>query len=103
MINLDRDKEYNVIIRMEGYKETTVFINNTFDPLFLGNILCGGIVGMVVDAATGAMWELEPDMIHISLATASLIDGSTQTYAVFRALDADGNLRTMSVPLIKES
>jgi hypothetical protein len=103
MVNLDREHDYNVVVKMEGYQESSVFINNEFDALFLGNILCGGIIGMGVDVLTGAMWKLDPDMIHVSLATASLMDGSTQMYAVFRTSDSDGNIRSVILPLIKES
>lgn len=34
-------------------------INSSLDPWYFGNILFGGLIGMVIiDPATGAMWEL---------------------------------------------
>ncbi|MDP8237445.1 MAG: hypothetical protein P9X24_00010 [Candidatus Hatepunaea meridiana] len=73
--------------------------SQTFNMWFVGNLICGGILGMIVDYVSGAMWHLEPNMIHVELVTAYK-DGKMQRYAVLGALDDEGQLRTLAVPLI---
>jgi hypothetical protein len=99
-VELDRDRSYDVFVNLEGYQQSVVHISREFDALYLGNIICGGIIGLIIDAANGAMYKLEPESINVTLVTASLDGYSKKTYAVLRTLDAEGQLRTMVVPLI---
>lgn len=50
---------------------------------YMGNILIGGLVGMlVVDPASGAMWSL-PDNVNANLTPlASVSDGNGKTVAI---------------------
>ncbi len=100
-VELKRKYSYQVSIALPGYREENVYIDNNFNAWYLGNIICGGLIGLVIDAINGAMYTLEPDMISVSLVTAYAPDGSRGEYAVFRALDDLGQLRVMFVPLIK--
>jgi len=96
---LPRNKEYTVVVRMVGYKDQELYINREFNAWFVGNLLCGGIVGIVIDAVDGAMWNLDPDMIHVELVK-TLADGRINTYAVIGAIDDQGQLRTIAIPMI---
>lgn len=100
---LSKKKEYVVTVKMDGYKESTVMVNQSFEAWTIGNILCGGVIGLIIDAVDGAMWKLEPDQIMVTMATASLENGETRLYAVYYAMDSEGQLRSMSVPMIKEA
>lgn len=40
-------------------------LNAKIDPWYVGNILFGGIIGLLVDPATGAMWKL-PNEVHLN-------------------------------------
>lgn len=102
-VKLPKKKEYIVTIDMQGYKTSTVQITQTMEGWFWGNLICGGVLGMVIDYATGAMWNLEPEQVSVSLVTASLNGADTRTYAVFMAVDEDGNLRSLAVPLIRDN
>lgn len=44
----------------------TQSLDATIDPWYAGNILFGGIIGGLIDPATGAMWKLpkEVSLIH---------------------------------------
>ena len=54
---------YRLSFSKDGYQDTTVNLNARLDPWYLGNILFGGLVGLlVIDPLTGAMWELEEDI-----------------------------------------
>jgi len=47
----------SVLCRKYGYVDTAGTIGSGFQPMTLGNILLGGIVGVVIDASTGAMTQ----------------------------------------------
>lgn len=102
-VKLPKKAEYVVTMNLKGYKETKVQLTQSLQGWFWGNLICGGVVGMVIDWATGAMWDLEPGQVSVTLATASAGGHDSRTYAVFMAYDQDGNLRSLSVPLIRES
>ena len=46
-----------VLCRKEGFDDTTGVIGSEFQAMTLGNILLGGVIGVVVDAASGAMMK----------------------------------------------
>ncbi|MCK4223619.1 MAG: hypothetical protein KAX39_00460 [candidate division Zixibacteria bacterium] len=98
---LKRKQEYDVFINLAGYQEAKVHISKEFDATYLGNLICGGVIGLIIDAVNGAMYKLEPDMIHITLVTALFDEHTSETYAVFRAMDSDGQLRTLVIPLVR--
>lgn len=59
---------YTVHISEEGYKEQTLPINFKIDGWYFGNLLLGGVVGMlIVDPATGAMYKIEEEYMNINL------------------------------------
>jgi hypothetical protein len=99
-VNLKRINKYIVTVNLDGYKENSVMIDQTLNMYIVGNILCGGIPGLVVDALTGAMWVLEPEQIVITLELASLENGTEELYAVVSYL-GDNNQR-QSIPVLLE-
>lgn len=53
--------KYSVDFEKEGYLTTTQSLDASLDGWYFGNILLGGLIGMLlVDPVTGAMWKL-PD------------------------------------------
>lgn len=58
---------YTLILNKEGYKEKTVIIDSSIDGWYFGNILFGGVLGLlIIDPATGAMFKL-PERSETSL------------------------------------
>jgi hypothetical protein len=58
---------YTVAFHKDGYDDKQIVINSTMDGWYIGNILLGGLIGMlIVDPATGAMWKL-PETESVSL------------------------------------
>jgi hypothetical protein len=47
---------YTATIEAPGYQPVCVPIGSTVNPWILGNIVIGGIPGLIVDNATGAVW-----------------------------------------------
>lgn len=71
-----RGQSYTVSFKLEGYQSTELVLRPTLSGWYLGNIVFGGLLGIiVVDPLTGAMWNLTPDKIDHSLhaSQASLI------------------------------
>jgi hypothetical protein len=56
-------KEYAVTIEMDGYFPYEMKIKRELDGWFIGNIILGGLIGIIIDAADGAMYKLTPDQI----------------------------------------
>jgi hypothetical protein len=52
----------------DGYMRRDVRLERQMSGWYLGNILIGGIIGLVVDAANGAMWNRTPGKVEASLA-----------------------------------
>ncbi len=64
---IDKDKDVvSVTCEKEGYQETASVLASQFQAMTLGNILIGGIIGVAIDAGTGAMNEYPP-MVSVAL------------------------------------
>jgi hypothetical protein len=95
-------KDLSVDCRKEGYTPAAGKVASKFHPMTFGNILFGGIIGLGVDAASGAMTEYD-EMITVRLTpaefpTESERDGffnamrdeiSTQTAKALEQLDKE--------------
>lgn len=58
---------YTITFKKDGYADKVYVIESSLDGWYWGNILFGGLIGMlIVDPATGAMWKL-PESQHITL------------------------------------
>jgi len=68
---LARKGEYRVVISKEGYKTTEVEIGNRISGAggagMAGNLLIGGVVGAVIDSSSGAMKDLTPNPVVVTL------------------------------------
>ena len=60
---------YTISVEKDGFMTGTHTLKSTVDGWYFGNILLGGIAGMlVVDPLTGAMYRL-PEIVNVPLAT----------------------------------
>jgi hypothetical protein len=55
-------KDLTVKCELEGYLETEGTIESDFQAMTLGNVILGGLVGVAVDAASGAMSKYEANV-----------------------------------------
>lgn len=77
--------EYQATFRKEGYKTKVFPIKFEVDGWYVGNILFGGVIGLlIVDPATGAMYKPEREFIVAVLdeLTASNQGKSLQIYSL---------------------
>ena len=81
-----------------GYAGQTLVISRQFNAWFVGNIIFGGIPGGVVDAITGAMWNLEPSLLAVTLEQVSA-RGQQRLQVVITSLDARTRGQTLRIPI----
>ena len=62
-------EEYEVRFAKDGFEESTVTVSASPNGWYIGgNILIGGLIGwLIVDPATGAMYNLSPDKVSAEL------------------------------------
>ena len=54
-----KGETYKLILNKDGYDEKTIEIQSAVDGWYFGNIIFGGLIGLlIVDPATGAMFKL---------------------------------------------
>ncbi|GAB4237627.1 MAG: hypothetical protein Tsb0034_12840 [Ekhidna sp.] len=83
-------QEYQVKIAMEGYYPYEVKIKREMDGWFLGNILFGGIIGIIIDAANGSMYKLTPDQVIAQMGKSTAMNRSDDSNLVISvALEID--------------
>jgi hypothetical protein len=59
-LTLSKSKNDVVIVcNKDGFNEATAVLNSDFESMTLGNLLLGGVIGVGVDAATGALNEYD--------------------------------------------
>jgi hypothetical protein len=70
-IQVNRNSDLQVTFEMEGYEPEVVALTkeiaNTGAAGFAGNILLGGLIGMGVDAASGAPLDHKPNPVIVTL------------------------------------
>ena len=70
--DMSRKAEFRVSITKEGYKpfegSVTHKVASAGGAGFAGNVLVGGLIGMTVDANSGAMNDLYPNPLNVTLA-----------------------------------
>jgi hypothetical protein len=60
--------KYTATIESPGFAPSEVAIGSKVNPWILGNIVIGGVPGLIVDNATGAAWQPSRSEIHTQLA-----------------------------------
>lgn len=72
-------EKYKITFKKDGFPERNINFDARLDGWYLGNILFGGLLGiLIVDPATGAMWTLD-NKIKVSLDTGKRLDFAPST------------------------
>ena len=66
---LSRGSSQSLQVSKAGYETKTVVLGSKFNGWFLANLIFGGIIGMIVDIATGAIVWVDPESVMVRLAT----------------------------------
>ena len=86
-----KGETFTIILDKEGYSPKVFTLNSSLDGWYWGNILFGGLVGMlIVDPVTGAMYNL-PDRVDISIDQSQAFKGGNRdiTLATIDSLSSE--------------
>jgi len=62
-----KEGPYQITFALDGYEPYTVTLTKGTNGWVWGNLIIGGIIGLVVDMSTGAHEKLSPDELHANL------------------------------------
>lgn len=71
-VELARGERHTVVMSLEGYETEEIALEQRVNGWVWGNILVGGLIGLVVDASTGAMYRIDPETLRTRLEPAEL-------------------------------
>ncbi len=63
--NLVRKRRHEIQFKKDGYPDITKGTTRGFNWWYTGNIIFGGIIGLIVDPITGAMYKIKPQEIFV--------------------------------------
>ncbi|MES1944800.1 hypothetical protein PC39_11812 [Salinisphaera sp. PC39] len=66
-LSLKRKKRHVITVSLPGYRNREIALERRVDGWVWGNIILGGLIGLVIDASTGAMYRIEPDRLRAQL------------------------------------
>ncbi|MGH7273740.1 MAG: PEGA domain-containing protein, partial [Nitrospiria bacterium] len=64
---LKRERSYSVKLEKDGYEPATATVEKSMSWWLAGNIVFGGLIGLLVDFTTGAAYTLEPERVLVQL------------------------------------
>lgn len=65
--NLKRKSSHSIDLSMSGYQPQSRMLHAGMNQWIWGNLLIGGLIGMVIDFSSGASNQLSPDEVHADL------------------------------------
>lgn len=87
--SLKRNQEYNLVIKLDGYQQYETLISKEFNAWYLGNILFGGIIGLIIDPITGALYKLSPEELNAQLDNGTAFSSKGKNIYLAVSLDID--------------
>lgn len=64
IVDLKRKDSHMIRIDLEGYQTYETVLTRKTSGWVWGNIVFGGLIGLVIDATAGGMYKLTPEQIH---------------------------------------
>ena len=90
-IKLARKSEHSVMLKLDGYQTYETKLTKKFNGWYIGNILIGGIIGLIIDPITGAMYNLSPDQVNAQMNKGTAFRNNGKDVYVAVALNIDTN------------
>jgi len=66
-VELKRDQNHSFVFHKDGYQDTSATVTSGTSGWVWGNLLAGGIIGGVVDFATGAAYKFSDDTLTVNM------------------------------------
>jgi hypothetical protein len=82
-----KPEQYKVVITKDGFADKEITITGTLNGWYIGNIIFGGLIGMLlVDPATGAMYAM-PETVEATLDGKKQATAPTSTLTIMSTAD----------------
>ncbi|MBJ2173056.1 PEGA domain-containing protein [Aureibaculum sp. A20] len=88
---LKRNQEYQLIVKLDGYKSYETKLVKKFNAWYIGNVLIGGTIGLIIDPITGAMFKLKPEEIDGDLKSGTTLKTKNGNIYVNISMEIDPN------------
>ena len=62
-----RKSDFELLLTLDGYKIVNNVYTKEINPVIIGNLLIGGIPGLVIDVLSGASYKFSPDRLYFQL------------------------------------
>lgn len=98
-ITLSKGSDYMVKIDFAGYQSENIIIRRDIAGWFWGNLLLGGVIGMVIDYGTNNMWTHSPSNINIDLTKLSSLPETISIEYPVTLLMEDGTKVVKYLPI----
>ena len=101
-LKLSRNGSYLVSVSLPGYQKQEIPISAAgMNNWVWGNIIFGGIFGVIIDACDGAAKNLEPGEINVKLVTVTTSKANLPAgvYTVLFTATPDGKIHNLAFPL----
>jgi hypothetical protein len=89
VLRLERKSEHTVRLDLAGYAPFEMQLKKRLSGWVWGNIVFGGIIGVIVDGTTGAMYRLSPGEVDGALETRTAVIDGQQTIQIAIVMTAD--------------
>ncbi|OAB63154.1 hypothetical protein AY599_22760 [Leptolyngbya valderiana BDU 20041] len=66
-LELKRNRSHTLNFSLEGYENQTTTVRSGLSGWVFGNIIFGGIPGLIIDLVTGGWGNLEPNQVTVQL------------------------------------
>lgn len=90
---IPRRPGFDVTVSMDGYVSQTLTVDSGMSSgggvALAGNVLIGGVIGAGVDAASGALNDLTPNPLHVTLLTPAQHAAAERAAAAAAAASAE--------------
>jgi hypothetical protein len=64
---ITRSQTHTIVIKLDGYQNYELKMTRKFNGWYIGNLFFGGIIGLIVDPITGAIFNLSPAEVRAPL------------------------------------
>lgn len=97
--SLNAKSDYIVRVELSGYEPVEVTLTRQFNMWVIGNLICGGIPGLIIDFLSGAINTLDPQDIMVTLESMQTGMGEEEIVVAFYALDDSGEVVRYYTPM----
>ena len=90
--DLKRNQEYQLVLKLDGFKTYETKLERKFNAWYIGNIFIGGLVGIIIDPITGAMYKLKPEQIDGNLKSGTTYKTENGNVLIKISMESDPSL-----------